>query len=363
MAKDMGFVHVEVNSNGVRMAESREYCGELKRVGVDAVYLQFDGVTPDPYMTIRGHNLLPIKLRAIENLKAAGFLSIVLVPVLVRGVNDGQVGDIIRFAVENRDCVRAVNFQPVSMSGRINRVERNSMRITIPELMRLTDEQTGGFIKESDWYPVPAVQPLTTFLGNMKEESFVDFCAHPHCGMGTYLFMDGDDVKPITRLVNVDEALTAFDDANRRLAKGDELLGKLELAAGLIRNIRFRTLSRYVYDVVVHSDYLSLNRMHHQMVLVSSMHFMDLYNFDLERVQRCVIHYATPDGRIIPFCTMNNIHRADVERKYARPVTGDNLTPHYDVEALTERILEEERTSRDRWFLDYVEPTPIQSQG
>ena len=363
MAKEMGFVHVEVNSNGVRMAESREYCGELKQVGVDAVYLQFDGVTPEPYLRIRGHNLLPIKLRAIENLKAAGFFSIVLVPVLVRGVNDGQVGDIIRFAVENRDCVRAVNFQPVSVSGRINREERSSMRITIPELMRLAEEQTGGFIKESDWYPVPAVQPLTAFLGNMKEESFVDFCAHPHCGMGTYLFMDGDDVKPITRLVNVDEALAAFNSANQRLAKGDGLLGKLELAAGLLRNIRFRTLSRYVNDVVLHSDYLSLNRLHHQMVLVSSMHFMDPYNFDLERVQRCVIHYATPDGRIIPFCTMNNIHRAGVEKKYARPIAGDSLTPHYDVEALTERILEEEKSSRDRWFLDYVEPTLIQDQG
>jgi hypothetical protein len=156
MAKDIGFVHVEVNSNGVRMAESREYCGELKRVGVDAVYLQFDGVTPDPYMKIRGHNLLPIKLRAIENLKAAGFLSIVLVPVLVRGVNDGQVGDIIRFAVENRDCVRAVNFQPVSMSGRINRVERSSMRITIPELMRLTEEQTGGLHQGERLVPRPS---------------------------------------------------------------------------------------------------------------------------------------------------------------------------------------------------------------
>jgi uncharacterized radical SAM superfamily Fe-S cluster-containing enzyme len=93
------------------------------------------------------------------------------------------------------------------------------------------------------------------------------------------------------------------------------------------------------------------------------MHFMDPYNFDLERVQRCVIHYATPDGRIIPFCTMNNIHRAGVEKKYARPIAGDSLTPHYDVEALTERILEEEKSSRDRWFLDYVEPTLIQDQG
>jgi len=31
------------------------------------------------------------------------------------------------------------------------------------------------------------------------------------------------------------------------------------------------------------------------------MHFMDLWNFDQDRVKRCVIHYAVPDGRIIPF--------------------------------------------------------------
>ena len=37
------------------------------------------------------------------------------------------------------------------------------------------------------------------------------------------------------------------------------------------------------------------------------MHFMDLYNYDIDRVQRCCIHYAVPDGRIIPFCAFNVI--------------------------------------------------------
>ncbi|MFH2112247.1 MAG: tetraether lipid synthase Tes [Candidatus Bathyarchaeota archaeon] len=363
LAKEMGFVHVEVNSNGIRMAESPEYCRELKRAGVDTVYLQFDGVTPEPYIMARGFNLLPIKLRAIENLKNADFFSIVLVPVVINGVNEGQIGDIIRFAVDNRDCVRAVNFQPVSVTGRINRENRESMRITIPEIMKQTETQTGGLIKESDWYPVPSVKPLTDFLSAMKEERFVDFCAHPHCGMGMYLFMDGDKVQPITRLVDVDKALEAFTRANEKLEKGDEMLGKLELTASLLRNIRFRALSKYVSDVILHSDYLSLNRMHHQMVLVSTMHFMDPYNFDLDRVQRCVIHYATPDGRIIPFCAMNNIHRESVEKMYAQPITKDNLTPLYDVKALTRRILEEEKESEDTWFLDYVEPTMIRDPG
>jgi len=47
---------------------------------------------------------------------------------------------------------------------------------------------------------------------------------------------------------------------------------------------------------------------------------MDPYNFDLERVQQCVIHYAIPDGRIVPFCTMNSIHRPEIERHFGVPL-------------------------------------------
>ncbi|MCK4969500.1 MAG: hypothetical protein KAS77_03195, partial [Thermoplasmata archaeon] len=37
------------------------------------------------------------------------------------------------------------------------------------------------------------------------------------------------------------------------------------------------------------------------------------------RVKRCVIHYAVPDGRIIPFCAYNSgpVFRDEVEKKYA----------------------------------------------
>jgi len=39
---------------------------------------------------------------------------------------------------------------------------------------------------------------------------------------------------------------------------------------------------------------------------------MDPYNYDINRVQRCCIHYGSPDGRVIPFCTYNvfpNVYR------------------------------------------------------
>ncbi|MGL6298582.1 MAG: tetraether lipid synthase Tes, partial [Methanobacteriaceae archaeon] len=67
-------------------------------------------------------------------------------------------------------------------------------------------------------------------------------------------------------------------------------------------------------------SYDSLGVFHNKSLLISCMHFMDPFNFDVDRVKRCVIHYATPDGRIIPFCTMNSIYRSEIEEKFSVPL-------------------------------------------
>jgi len=356
MAHEVGFVHVEVNSNGIKMAESPEYCRELKEAGMDTVYLQFDGVTPEPYLVARGFNLFPIKKRVIENLRSIGFRAAVLVPVLVKGVNDNQVGDIIQFAIDNKDVVRAVNFQPVSITGRVNKDQREKMRITIPELMHGVEEQTGGFIKASDWYPVPTVAPLSKFMNQAKNSCFVDFSAHPHCGMATYLYFEGDDIQPLTRIIDVDRLLESLRKATELMEKGKTMQSKLEIAFNVIRNIRFGALSKYLTDVIRYSNYRSLNDIHHSMIMIGSMHFMDPYNYDLERVQRCVIHYATPDGRIIPFCSYNIFHRKEVEQKFGRPIKPEELTPLYDVESLLAKIKAEEERAQTENPVAVAEP-------
>jgi len=341
MAKEMGFEHVEVNSNGIRMAESVDYCRSLKEAGVSTVYLQFDGVTPEPYLVARGFDLFDIKKKALSNLKEAGFRSIVLVPVLVGGVNDDQIGDIIRFAIDHRDIVRCVNFQPVSITGRINRKDREKMRITIPDLMRLAEEQTDGLIKRDDWYPVPTVIPLTRFIGKLRDRKYVDFSAHPHCGMATYLIMDGEKAAPITEYLKVDRFLEAIETASRKIEEGHRTQAKMRIAASALRNIDLGMLRKFLLPVIWKGDYKSLSDLHYNMIMIGSMHFMDPYNFDLERVNRCVIHYATPDGRIIPFCSMNTLHRRAVEEKFAQPLEGAEVTPLFDVESLNEKLREE----------------------
>jgi len=84
--------------------------------------------------------------------------------------------------------------------------------------------------------------------------------------------------------------------------------------------MKFSFLRKYVLRVLMEGDYQSLGDFARTALMISSMHFMDPYNFDLERVQRCVIHYAVPDGRIIPFCSMNSIHRQEVEKKLGVPI-------------------------------------------
>jgi len=314
MAKELGFRHVEVNTNGLRLAQSVDYCRELKEAGMSTIYLQFDGLTSDVYRFIRGVDLLDVKTKAVENCRKAGIDSMVLVVTLVKGVNDAQLGDIIRFAVQNFDVIRCINVQPVSLCGRLPQTERDKMRITIPDFMRQVEEQTNGKIKVSDFYPVPVVVPVSKAVGALRDRRYVEFTAHPHCGMATYVLVEDDEIVPITRFGNVDKFIGVMKKVYSDASKGSKSKARLRLV-GALRHLKLGFLRKYVWGVIREGSYQALGDLQRKAILLSAMHFMDPYNFDLERVQRCVIHYAVPDGRIIPFCTMNSIHRPEIERK------------------------------------------------
>jgi 7,8-dihydro-6-hydroxymethylpterin dimethyltransferase len=318
-AKELGFQHVEVNTNGLRISKDVEYAKKLKAAGISTIYLQFDGLTSDVYKFIRGVDLLETKMKAIQNLREAGYDSVVLVVTLVKGVNDGQLGDIVNFALKNFDVVRCINVQPVSLCGRLPQQEREKMRITIPDFMRLMEEQTKGTIKASDFYPVPTVAPIAKAVGALKDKRYLEFTGHPHCGMATYLFVENGKTTPITRIANVEKFTGAMKKVYEEAKKGNKNRAKLRLV-GAARYVKFSFLRKYVLRVLTEGSYESLGDLQRKSLLLTSMHFMDPYNFDLERVQRCLIHYAVPDGRIIPFCTYNSIHRPAVEKKLGIPI-------------------------------------------
>jgi len=258
-------------------------------------------------------------MKVIENCREAGLNSVVLVVTLIKGVNDHQLGDIIRFAADNFDVIRCVNVQPVSLCGRLPEQEREKMRITIPDFMKAVEEQTDGKIKVSDFYPVPTVVPISKAVGALKDKRYVEFTAHPHCGMATYVFIEDGEMVPITRYGNVEKFIGSMNKVYEEASKGHKTRAKMRLL-GALRHAEFGLLRKYLWPILKTGSYESLGELHRKMLLISSMHFMDPYNFDLERVQRCVIHYAVPDGRIIPFCTMNSIHRAKIEEELSIPL-------------------------------------------
>jgi uncharacterized radical SAM superfamily Fe-S cluster-containing enzyme len=309
--------HIEVNTNGIRIANDPEFLDKLLGADVSSFYLQFDGVTNDPYRVTRGLGLLPVKLKALGNLKAKGHDSVILVVTLVRGVNDDQVGRIIDFAAKNHEVVRCVNVQPVSITGRIERDKLTEYRITIPDFMRLIEEQTNGQLKRSDFYPVPTVVPFAKAVGALKGKRYPEFTMHEHCGMATFAFVEDGEIVPITRYANVDGFMSTMNEVAELALAGKRVRANVMMIKSL-KHLKLKVLAPLVTGVMRQGSYEALGKLMRRVVMIGAMHFMDGYNFDLERVERCGIHYAVPDGRIIPFCTMNTLHRAQIERQFAK---------------------------------------------
>ncbi len=117
LVRSRGFDFVQLNSNGVRLAQDPAFVTALAKAGLDCVFLQFDGVDDAVYRRLRGAKLMRLKTLAIENCAKAA-IGVVLTPTLVPGVNAGVIGAIVDFAVARIPAVRAVHFQPVSYFGR-----------------------------------------------------------------------------------------------------------------------------------------------------------------------------------------------------------------------------------------------------
>ncbi len=331
LARELGFAHVQVATNGIKL-KNATYLKKLKDAGLSTIYLQFDGLTEKPYLIARNKNLLPLKLKVIENCRKCGFNSVVLVPTLVKGVNDDQIGDIIRYGAKNNDVVRNINVQPVSFTGRIDENKRLEQRITIPDFIKLVEEQTDGEILSDDFYPVPFVVPISLFVELWEHRPLVKLSSHQHCGAATYVFIEDGKIIPITRFFDVEGFIELLNEIYAEHCNNSKNLSKIERGEiflkltkhlpSLVDSTKMPSNVKFIESMlsILKGDYNALLKFHYHSMLIGCMHFMDPYNFDSNRVQRCVIHYATPDNRIIPFCTYNTLYRQQIEDKYSVPI-------------------------------------------
>jgi hypothetical protein len=327
MAVDLGFIQTQIATNGIRLAQDETLAGTLRRAGLSTVYLQFNGVSKQT------DRFIELKKKAIENCRDVG-QGVVLVPTIGRGLNEHEIGRIILFAAQNVDVIRGVNFQPMAFTGAANDLApaiRNAQRFTLPDLAFNVEQQTGGQVKADDFYPVPCVVSISKLIEAYTGAPQIEFSCHPHCGIATYLFVEEGKLIPINRFVDVDKFFELTQKLANKLNNGGVLRKPAALMRGLLalnslvkeenqpKSIHFKEL---IKTVLLTHDYKTLGDFHKHTIFIGGMHFMDVYNYDVERVKRCAIHYAVPGGLIIPFCAYNSgpCYRDVIEKKYSIPL-------------------------------------------
>ncbi len=333
MAREMGFTHIQAATNGILLADV-EFAKKAKAAGLATLYLQFDGVTDDINLKTRGEPLLEIKMKCIEACRQAG-MKIVFVPTIVKGVNDQQLGDILRVAIDNVDTVSGIAFQPVAFTGRIARKELEAKRFTQTDIAIELSKQTGLFDTYNDWYPLSSLTPFSKLMAAIRGEGVPTISSHPHCSLGTYMFVDerSKTAIPVTRFIDYPammqdiEALAqktekSFFKFYHQISAWNSLKKHFreELAPPGLTFTKFLQTLQGMTNKKLGRDGMD-GTFTYRTLLVASMHFMDHYNYDVERVKRCVIHYAAPDGRLYPFCTYNSgpTYREKIEKQFSVP--------------------------------------------
>ena len=208
-AKKLGFIEILLTTNGMRMAKSVDYCRELIEAGVDAIYLSFDGTEPETWKKIRGLDLSKAKMQVIKNvdqiLKETKYpqVSIFLVPVIVRGINDHEIGHILDVAKEYAGMIGGVIFQPVSLCGRISQEDILKMRYTTSDLKEAINAHTGGLIKK--FYPIATTAKFTRLINWFDNKEEWSMNSHSDCGFATIGIIDkNNNWVPIKNYIDVE---------------------------------------------------------------------------------------------------------------------------------------------------------------
>jgi 7,8-dihydro-6-hydroxymethylpterin dimethyltransferase len=332
-ARKVGFNSVQAATNGIEFAKNPEFCKQAAEAGLRYAYLQFDGIGNAANEHRAVGNLFDVKLRAIENLHNAG-VEIVPVTTIVNGINNEQVGAIIKFALDNPKKISFLSFQPVSFTGRDEEVtdeRRHAQRYTLSHLAHDVKNQVGISEPTRDWFPISFMGTFSDWAdlvhGPTADWGQLNCGCHPNCGIGMAMMIDKEtkEAAPVTAFLNAEQFakdLMQVNDAAR--GKRLSLLGA---GLALLRNYDpFKAPTHFrIKDLMMKfdksfgasgKDYgkVSGDRTVEDIkkrradrwnfLFIAGMWFQDLFNYDFRRTEQCIIPYATQEGEI-SFCAYN----------------------------------------------------------
>src|SRR5881409_2243372 len=334
-ARKVGYQSVQAATNGIEFAKSPEFCKQAAEAGLRYAYLQFDGIGNAANSHRLVGNLFDVKLRAIENLYSHG-VDIVPVTTIVNGINNEQVGRIIKFALDNPKTISFLSFQPVSFTGRDEAVtddRREAQRYTLSHLAHDVKNQTGLGEPSRDWFPISFMGTFSDWADLMHVNDAnnnwgqLSCGCHPNCGTGMAIMIDKEtkEAVPVTAFLHGDQLAKDIAKVNDA-ARGKFLTG-FGMALCLMKNYdpfksptHFKLtdlLSKFDknYNVTGRNygkvgpertidDVMKRRQDRWNFLFIAGMWFQDLFNYDFRRTEQCIIPYATQEGEI-SFCAYN----------------------------------------------------------
>lgn len=283
-AREIG--HVMINTNGKRIANDDHFLAELAPLR-PVIYFQFDGFEARTYELIRGEpGILPEKIRALDRLAAAG-CPVILVPAIERGVNEHEIGSIVRFGLSH-PAVKGITFQPAFHAGR-HGTHDPMQRITIPDVLAGIEAQTAGMFAVSDFVPVP--------------------CCFPTCNSVTYAYVDGETVVPLPRVLAVEDYLDyltnrAAPDLGGDIRRALEGLWSSSAVPGSDKAVGEFRLSCAACGIPDGPDF---GQLADRMFMIMLQDFMDPWTFNQKNLMKCCKEFLLPGGKQIPFCAYNTL--------------------------------------------------------
>ena len=293
LGHSFGFDFIQVNTNGLRLAREPAYVEKLKEAGLSCVFLQFDGLDDDIYLTLRGRPLFENKDRAIRNC-VQNDLGVILVPTLIPGINVRQIGSIIDYGLSHVPGVRGVHFQPVTYFGRYPKIPQDEDRLTLPEIISEIEKQMKGSIRIESFKPPGAENCYCSFHGN-------------------FVLLPDGELRPWT-VHNPGSACCLGAETGQSVSRAQHFQKRFWASSE-------RSCCPSEQGLSLGGWGLFLERVRTHSFCISGMAFQDAWNLDLDRLRECHLHVLHPDGRLVPFCAYNltdsrgrSVYRNDSQR-------------------------------------------------
>ncbi|HVP43499.1 MAG TPA: radical SAM protein [Terriglobales bacterium] len=336
-SRKVGYNSVQAATNGIEFAKSKEFCKQAAEAGLRYAYLQFDGIGNAANAHRKVGNLFDVKMKAIENLYESG-VDVVPVTTIINGINNEQVGRIIKFALDNPKLISFCSFQPVSFTGRdeeITEERRAAQRYTLAHLAHDVKSQVGIGEPTRDWFPLSFMGTFSDWAdlvhGPDATWGQMSCGCHPNCGVGMGIMVDKEtkEAAPITAFLNADQL--AKDVAKVTDAGRGRTMSLLGMALAVMRNFdSFKTTTHFsIFDLLMKfdkgfgaskkarsgaygkvgadrtiEDVEKRRKDRWNILFIAGMWFQDLWNYDFRRTEQCIIPYATQEGEI-SFCAYN----------------------------------------------------------